>query len=58
LPSLRDSERQHIVKALTLTRGVLSGGQGAAKLLGLPRSTLQYRIKKLNIQLEDYLKRY
>jgi transcriptional regulator with GAF, ATPase, and Fis domain len=58
LPSLRDSERQHIVKALNQTRGVLSGKQGAAMLLGLPRSTLQYRIKKLNIQPEDYLKTY
>jgi DNA-binding NtrC family response regulator len=56
LTSLRDSERQHILKALAKTRGVLGGEQGAAQLLGLPRSTLQYRIKKLHIQPEDYLK--
>ncbi|MGE5257083.1 MAG: sigma 54-interacting transcriptional regulator [Hyphomicrobiales bacterium] len=54
--SLRDSERQHIVKALAKARGVLGGERGAAKLLGLPRSTLQYRIKILQIQPEDYLK--
>jgi transcriptional regulator with GAF, ATPase, and Fis domain len=54
--SLRDSERQHILKALAKTRGVLGGCRGAAKLLGLPRSTLQYRIKKLHIQPEDYFK--
>jgi transcriptional regulator with GAF, ATPase, and Fis domain len=53
--SLRDSERQHIVRALARTRGVLGGKQGAAKLLALPRSTLQYRIKKLNIKPKDYL---
>jgi transcriptional regulator with GAF, ATPase, and Fis domain len=54
--SLRESERQHILKALAKTRGMLGGAQGAAMLLGLPRSTLQYRIKKLHIQPEDYLK--
>jgi formate hydrogenlyase transcriptional activator len=54
--SLRDSERRHIVKALAKARGVLGGKRGAAKLLGLPRSTLQYRIKILQIQPEDYLK--
>ncbi len=54
--SLRESERQHILKALAKTRGVLGGAQGAARLLGLPRSTLQYRIKKLHIQPEDYFK--
>ncbi len=56
MSSLRDSERQHIIKALARTRGVLGGEQGAAKLLGLPRSTLQYRIKKLGIRSEDFLK--
>jgi len=55
--SLRDSERQHIIKALAKTRGMLGGNQGAAKLLGLPRSTIQYRIKKLNIKPDDYLGR-
>jgi transcriptional regulator with GAF, ATPase, and Fis domain len=56
--SLRDNEREHILKALIRTRGVLGGSQGAARLLGLPRSTVQYRIKRLNIQPEDYLKTY
>ena len=56
MASLRDSERQHIVKALTRARGVLGGSRGAAALLGLPRSTLQYRIRKLRIQPQDYLR--
>jgi transcriptional regulator with GAF, ATPase, and Fis domain len=56
LASLRDSERQHIIKALAKTRGVLGGKRGAAQLLGLARSTIQYRIKKLHIHPEDYLK--
>jgi len=54
--SLRDNERDHILKVLVKTRGVLGGEQGAARLLGLTRSTLQYRIKKLNITHEDYFK--
>jgi transcriptional regulator with GAF, ATPase, and Fis domain len=58
LASLRDSERQHIIKALAKTRGVLGGKRGAAQLLGLPRSTIQYRIKKLNIKRDDYLRRF
>ncbi|MFO7709554.1 MAG: sigma 54-interacting transcriptional regulator [Desulfobacterales bacterium] len=53
---LLDAERQHIVKALAKTRGVLGGDRGAAKLLGLPRSTIQYRIKKLKIKADDYLR--
>jgi DNA-binding NtrC family response regulator len=57
LLSLRDSERQHIVKTLTRTRGAIGGPNGAARLLGLPRSTLQYRIKKLAIQPRDFLER-
>jgi transcriptional regulator with GAF, ATPase, and Fis domain len=56
LSSLRDSERQHIVKALARTRGVLGGSRGAAAILGLARSTLQYRIRKLRIQPQDYLR--
>jgi formate hydrogenlyase transcriptional activator len=34
---------------LRTTRGRISGPNGAAKLLGLPHSTLEFRIKKLGI---------
>jgi transcriptional regulator with GAF, ATPase, and Fis domain len=53
--SLKESERQHILNAMIKTRGVIGGKNGAAKLLGVPRSTLQYRIKTLDIRQEDYL---
>jgi len=43
-------ERQHIMRALTETGGVLAGPQGAAKLLGMRRSTVWSRMKKLGIQ--------
>jgi transcriptional regulator with GAF, ATPase, and Fis domain len=44
-----EMEKTHIVKALKLTGGVIGGRQGAARLLGIPRTTLQYRIRKLGI---------
>jgi formate hydrogenlyase transcriptional activator len=56
MANLRDSEREHIIRALSKTRGALGGSNGAARLLGLPRTTLQYRIKKLHIKTEDYIK--
>lgn len=43
------AERDHILQALTTTGGVIGGKNGAARLLGIPRSTLQYRMKKLKI---------
>jgi formate hydrogenlyase transcriptional activator len=55
LTSLRDIERQHIIRTLAKTRGVLGGKKGAAKILGLPRSTLQHRIKMHHIHPEEYL---
>ena len=47
-----DSERERklIVSALTQSRGRISGPRGAAAALGLPASTLEARIKKLNIR--------
>ncbi|MGE0447420.1 MAG: helix-turn-helix domain-containing protein, partial [Vicinamibacterales bacterium] len=36
---LREIERQHIVRALEQTGGVLAGPRGAARLLGMRRST-------------------
>ena len=43
-------ERKMIVSALTQSRGRISGPRGAAAELGLPPSTLEARIKKLNIR--------
>lgn len=48
--SLEDAERRHIVKALERTGGVLAGPNGAAELLGVNRSTLWSRMRKLGIQ--------
>ncbi|MGE3405087.1 MAG: sigma-54 interaction domain-containing protein [Vicinamibacterales bacterium] len=47
---LREIERQHIVRALEQTGGVLAGPRGAARLLGMRRSTVWSRMKKLGIE--------
>ncbi|MQA28210.1 MAG: PAS domain S-box protein [Luteitalea sp.] len=49
-PTLEDMERQHIMRALEHTGGVLAGPQGAARLLGMSRSTVWSRMRKLGIQ--------
>ena len=49
--NLREVERAAIVEALRKTNGRVSGPHGAAALLGLKRTTLQYRMRLLNIKL-------
>ncbi len=53
ITTLEDMERMHIVKALEQTKGVVGGSEGAAKLLGINRSTLWSRMKKLGITKID-----
>ena len=50
-PTLEEVERQHLLRALEQTRGVLAGPNGAARLLGLSRSTAWSRMRKLGINL-------
>jgi len=47
--TLEEAERGHIVAALTDTKWVVAGPRGAAARLGMNRSTLQFRMKKLGI---------
>jgi formate hydrogenlyase transcriptional activator len=47
--TLEEVERDHILKTLQETKWVLSGLSGAAARLGLNRSTLYFRMKKLGI---------
>ena len=53
-PSLESTEREYIVRVLRETRGVIAGSQGAAKRLGLKRTTLQSKIRRLKITRADY----
>ncbi len=48
-PSLINQERELIEAALAETRGRISGSEGAARKLGVPRTTLEYKIKSLHI---------
>ncbi len=50
ISTLEETERLHILKALKETNGVVGGQNGAAKLLGLNRTTLLARMKKLGIE--------
>jgi formate hydrogenlyase transcriptional activator len=47
--TLEEAERAHILRTLKETRWVLGGPNGAAAQLGINRSTLQFRMKKLGI---------
>ena len=47
--SLEELERQHIVSVLEETGWRVSGDRGAAKILGLKRTTLEARMRKLGI---------
>jgi formate hydrogenlyase transcriptional activator len=47
--TLKEVERKHILQVLRETDGVLGGPQGAAARLGMPRTTLIYRMRRLGI---------
>ena len=47
--TLEEAERAHIVGTLKEIKWVLGGPNGAAARLGINRSTLQFRMKKLGI---------
>jgi formate hydrogenlyase transcriptional activator len=47
--TLEEAEREHILATVKETKWVLSGPKGAAARLGMNRSTLQFRMKKLGI---------
>jgi formate hydrogenlyase transcriptional activator len=47
--TLEEAERKHILAALRETNWVVGGPNGAAIRLGMNRSTLQFRIKKMGI---------
>jgi len=52
--TLESLEREHIVRVLRETGGVISGLRGAAARLGMKRTTLQSRMQKMGITRSDY----
>jgi formate hydrogenlyase transcriptional activator len=49
LSTLEDAEREHILRALKETNWILGGPTGAAYKLGMKRTTLQSKMRKLGI---------
>jgi formate hydrogenlyase transcriptional activator len=50
VPTFRDGERELILEALRESQGVIAGAEGAAARLGLKRTTLQSKMRKLGIR--------
>ncbi|MGP8271329.1 MAG: sigma 54-interacting transcriptional regulator [Terracidiphilus sp.] len=55
-PTLHAADREHILRTLRDTEGQISGPDGAAARLGLKRTTLNSKMKKLGIERGDYMK--
>jgi formate hydrogenlyase transcriptional activator len=53
-PNLRAAEREHILRVLREAKGQIGGPEGAAARLGLKRTTLNSKLKKLGIERSDY----
>jgi formate hydrogenlyase transcriptional activator len=53
LQRLDDAEREHILRVLREAGGVIGGPAGAASRLGLKRTTLHFKMKKLGITRAD-----
>ena len=51
--TLADAEREHILGVLRDTGWVLGGPKGAAARLGMKRSTLRWKMKRLGISRPD-----
>jgi len=54
--NLSEVEREHIIRVLRETNGVLSGGDGAASRLGVKRTTLQSMLKRFGIESSEFRK--
>ncbi len=53
--TLHEAEREHVLRALRETKGQIGGPDGAAERLGLKRTTLNSKLKKLGIERSDYI---
>jgi formate hydrogenlyase transcriptional activator len=53
-PRFEEAERQVIIDALKAASGRIAGKSGAAERLGLKRTTLQNKMRKLNINRAEY----
>jgi len=54
--TLADAEREHILETLERVNWLIGGQDGAANRLGLPRTTLIYKMRKLGIETRRSLR--
>ncbi|MDR6943887.1 sigma-54-dependent Fis family transcriptional regulator [Mucilaginibacter pocheonensis] len=54
IKTIEENERDHIFAVLQICNGRISGEQGAAKLLGVPATTLNSKIKKLGLNKKHF----
>jgi formate hydrogenlyase transcriptional activator len=52
--SLENTEREYIIRILRESGGMMAGPKGAARRLGVKRTTLQSKMKRLGITRQDY----
>ena len=53
--AIHDGERERILRVLREAKGMIGGTGGAAERLGVKRTTLNSKIKKLGIQRREYV---
>jgi formate hydrogenlyase transcriptional activator len=53
--NLEATEREHILRVLRECKGMIGGTNGAAERLGLKRTTMNSKMKKLGIKRRDYI---
>lgn len=54
-PTFHDAERKAIIDALKAASGRIAGSGGAAERLGLKRTTLQNKMRRLNVASREYI---
>jgi len=52
IPTLDEIQKDHIIYILGITKGKIRGDDGAATILGLKPTTLEFRMKKLGIKID------
>ena len=57
ITGLEEVERDHILRALEASSWVVGGRQGAAERLGMKRTSLVYRMRKLGISRAVYARK-
>ncbi|MFC0513062.1 sigma-54 interaction domain-containing protein [Mucilaginibacter angelicae] len=54
IKTIEENERDHIFAVLQLCKGRVSGTEGAARLLGVPATTLNSKIKRLRLNKKHF----